>query len=358
MRLISHRGNISGRVEIFENNPSYINIAISQGFDVEIDIWFENGKLWLGHDNPQYPTDINWLKINSSNLWIHCKNIGALDYFKKTETTFNYFFHQNDDVTITSNGHFWTYPGKQLTENSIACMPELKDFQNIEFSYGICSDFISKYKKRAVFCFWGQVRGDFSIIKYKLVNLFQNYNIDFLLSTWENEQVDESHFDFVIRSISPTDEFLDIINFPYTQQIQSNYRPRNWRYGHYAQYFHTQKIYDFIKTNNLNYDILCKSRADLLFDSAHKFDFDKDICFIPKNYHCEIGLNDHFMIGNFRIMKKVICIEDLKEVYPILENSWNPEIALQIYLTKNNVNVIEFNCESYKLLPDRDYPTK
>lgn len=146
MRLISHRGNIFGKSESFENEPNYIDNAISQGYDVEVDIWFENEKLWLGHDVPQYCVDIDWLKRNLDNLWIHCKNIDALDYFKKLDSKFNFFFHQNDDVTITSKGHFWTYPGKQLTENSIACMPELVNFQNIEVSYGICSDFISKYK--------------------------------------------------------------------------------------------------------------------------------------------------------------------------------------------------------------------
>lgn len=52
-----------------------------------------------------------------------------------------------DDVTITSKGYFWTYPGKQLTNNSIAVMPEIKDFNNIEIAYGVCSDFVEKYKK-------------------------------------------------------------------------------------------------------------------------------------------------------------------------------------------------------------------
>ena len=38
MILISHRGNINGRSFKDENQPTYIDTAISAGYDVEIDI--------------------------------------------------------------------------------------------------------------------------------------------------------------------------------------------------------------------------------------------------------------------------------------------------------------------------------
>ena len=41
MKLISHRGNINGKIEKFENNPNYIDTAIEQGYDVEIDLRLE-----------------------------------------------------------------------------------------------------------------------------------------------------------------------------------------------------------------------------------------------------------------------------------------------------------------------------
>ncbi len=56
------------------------------------------------------------------------------------------FWHETDAVTITSNGYIWTYPGKFLINNSIACMPETLNFPNLETAIGVCSDFISKYK--------------------------------------------------------------------------------------------------------------------------------------------------------------------------------------------------------------------
>lgn len=148
MKLISHRGNINGRMESWENEPTYIDIAISKGYDVEVDVWYKDDFLWLGHDEPDYGIDLVWFRERISKLWIHCKSIDTLMFFKKCGHDFNYFWHQNDDVTITSKGHFWTFPGKQLTENSIACMPEIEKFENIDISYGVCSDFIENYKTK------------------------------------------------------------------------------------------------------------------------------------------------------------------------------------------------------------------
>ena len=47
MILISHRGNTNGKFESYENEPMYIDKAISDGFDVEIDVWMTDGQLFL-----------------------------------------------------------------------------------------------------------------------------------------------------------------------------------------------------------------------------------------------------------------------------------------------------------------------
>jgi hypothetical protein len=62
----------------------------------------------------------------------------------------NIFWHQEDNFTLTSQGYIWTYPGKQLTKNSVMVMPEWSDpeFKNLNTDcYGICSDYISQIKK-------------------------------------------------------------------------------------------------------------------------------------------------------------------------------------------------------------------
>ena len=84
MKLISHRGNITGRIPNLENDPDYIKNAIHLGYDVEIDIWYKNG-LWLGHDEPQYKTYKKFLLLNTDKLWIHCKNFEALTYLLKED---------------------------------------------------------------------------------------------------------------------------------------------------------------------------------------------------------------------------------------------------------------------------------
>lgn len=144
MKLISHRGNINGRMESWENEPTYIDLAISKGYDVEIDVWYENNILWLGHDKPQYGVDFRWFQDRFSKLWIHCKNIESVIFFKNCGYDVNYFWHQTDTITLTSQNHIWAYPGKQPIKNSIAVMPEIFN-DNVSDCYGICSDFIENY---------------------------------------------------------------------------------------------------------------------------------------------------------------------------------------------------------------------
>lgn len=144
MIKISHRGNINGKIESSENNPDYIDLALSKGYDVEVDVWVINKTLSLGHDYPQYEIDLNWFIHRMGKLWIHCKNIDAVVYFKNSNYNFNYFWHQQDDITLTSHNFIWAYPGKQPIDNSISVLPEINN-DNTEVCSGVCSDFIENY---------------------------------------------------------------------------------------------------------------------------------------------------------------------------------------------------------------------
>lgn len=152
MRLISHRGNITGPNRDWENSPHYIDIAIAEGFDVEIDVWVVDEQIMLGHDFPQYITDLEWLKVRAENLWIHCKNIESMIYFSRYDAifgplvnSFNFFWHETDRVTLTSKGVIWAYPGNQPISGSVAVMPELHN-DDISDCFGICSDYVSNYR--------------------------------------------------------------------------------------------------------------------------------------------------------------------------------------------------------------------
>lgn len=144
MIKISHRGNINGKFESYENEPNYIDLAISKGYDVEVDVWFIDNILWLGHDNPQYGVDFRWFRDRLSKLWIHCKDIDSVLFFKECGYDFNYFWHQEDHITLTSLNFIWAYPGKQPIKGSISVLPEINN-EDTTLCIGVCSDFIENY---------------------------------------------------------------------------------------------------------------------------------------------------------------------------------------------------------------------
>jgi hypothetical protein len=57
---------------------------------------------------------------------------------------FNYFWHEEDTVALTSKNYVWAYPGKQPIKGSIAVLPE-RDNDNVLLCKGICSDYIKRY---------------------------------------------------------------------------------------------------------------------------------------------------------------------------------------------------------------------
>lgn len=148
MIFISHRGNINGKNELEENKPEYIIESINLGYDCEIDLWVENNNLFLGHDLPQHEISFSFLKKYAGSLWVHCKNIEAVTYLQgRTENIIHFFWHQKDDLTLTSRNIIWAYPGNQPIIKSIAVMPEMYNEKNLENCFGVCSDEIERYKK-------------------------------------------------------------------------------------------------------------------------------------------------------------------------------------------------------------------
>ena len=149
MIYISHRGNIEGPNKSLENSKGYIEKAIKKGYDVEIDVWLIDEKYYLGHDQPQYEIDQEFLE--NPSLWCHAKNVEALKSMSDSKKI-RYFWHQNDDVTLTSDNFIWTFPGKKLVEGSICVMPESVNLKpgnpKLNLCYGICSDFIKSFKEK------------------------------------------------------------------------------------------------------------------------------------------------------------------------------------------------------------------
>ena len=140
MKIISHRGNIRGPLPDKENRPSYIDCAIGNGYDVEIDVRLIDGELWLGHDKPQYKIDHNWLDKRRNYLWLHCKNIeAAIECW-----AYHSFCHTKDPFTYTTTGKIWLHDlSLNIDDNIIIPLISLDDInQKINGSpYAICTDY-------------------------------------------------------------------------------------------------------------------------------------------------------------------------------------------------------------------------
>jgi hypothetical protein len=107
MILIAHRGNFKGRNPEKENNPDYIKDAVERGYYVEVDVWVNNGIFYLGHDEPQWRVDVDFLR--NPKLICHSKNIEAF-HGMLNAGDIHCFWHQTDYCALTSEGWVWKYP--------------------------------------------------------------------------------------------------------------------------------------------------------------------------------------------------------------------------------------------------------
>lgn len=147
MLLIAHRGNIRGPVPEYENSPEYIRFAIGCGFKCEIDLWLSAGDLFLGHDKPQYKIAEKFLSDFKNSLYIHAKNSDALAWLV-SRRELEFFSHNRDEFVVTSFGSIWCYPSNKPIKFGINLMPEWNNLRKEDLidCYGLCSDFIERYK--------------------------------------------------------------------------------------------------------------------------------------------------------------------------------------------------------------------
>lgn len=153
MKYIAHRGLLNGPNPELENTEHAIMYCLENNIDVEIDVWFENEKWYLGHDGPQYLTTFGF--ISQPNLWIHSKNFEASHQLLiewHSDTILNFFWHEQDERTLTSHGYWWTYMQKELGSRSIAVLPEVyTPIDNLRSClewncFGICTDYVNKLR--------------------------------------------------------------------------------------------------------------------------------------------------------------------------------------------------------------------
>lgn len=184
MKIIAHRGLLDGPDKNIENTLEQFNEALSEGFDIEVDVhvayieynYDANGnsiknstpkvKFRIGHD----ATANLWVDDDCFNnlasqfpdqmIWLHCKDVETLDYFINNMAdrmpNVTCFFHQSDDVTLTEGSLLWTFPTtKFLGPWSICVLPE-QNMTPSQFKswyarnsniFGVCTDYAHLMRK-------------------------------------------------------------------------------------------------------------------------------------------------------------------------------------------------------------------
>ena len=143
MLIISHRANLNGPNKETENNPQQITETIKK-YDTEIDLWFINSDLFLGHDNPQYKINDNFLNLNKDKLWVHAKNLECISYLSTTDL--NWFWHENDKITLTSKKNIWCYPGTYIKNGITVVFNDSQKHDIPNYCLGICTDYPLNYR--------------------------------------------------------------------------------------------------------------------------------------------------------------------------------------------------------------------
>ena len=147
MIKIAHRGNHAGRIEERENTVSYIEEAITAGYNVEIDVWLIDKQWHLGHDFPDEKIDLSFME--RPEIWTHAKNlVGYVSLYNNSKV--HTFWHDKDDYVFTSKGIKWCKT-HILTYDGVMVMPEFNDYHTsiIKSGFldplGVCSDDFRKF---------------------------------------------------------------------------------------------------------------------------------------------------------------------------------------------------------------------
>lgn len=142
MIIISNRGNVSGSNLDLENDPDYVLSSIKKNFEVKVDVWLEDNKLYLGSDYAKFNINESFLYLRK--LWIHARNISAAQFLIDS-SQLNWFYQQKDTTNLTSKGYLWTSLALESYKKTILYMPEHngKDHKSYDFysAYGLCTNY-------------------------------------------------------------------------------------------------------------------------------------------------------------------------------------------------------------------------
>jgi hypothetical protein len=140
---IAHRGLIEGPNPELENSIETLTSRKKAGLHSEIDIWWTEGKFWIGHDFPREPVTLEFL--NSSYFWIHAKHDESFRELQRVSNEnglgLRIFYHTDEDYVLTTTGDTIIYPGLDDCPGWVYMMPEAKSIRP-SVSAAICSDYL------------------------------------------------------------------------------------------------------------------------------------------------------------------------------------------------------------------------
>jgi glycerophosphoryl diester phosphodiesterase len=369
MLFISHRGNVNGKHVDRENTIDYILEALSLGYYCEIDVWvMDDGPIYLGHDSPQYSVSLDFLLQHADVLWIHCKNLTALDLLLHHQL--NVFFHDKDTYTITSHKFVWGNINSPLSPNVICVMPEQYDSEllNIGTCKGICSDFVQKYKeltsKQSIALFFaGRIQTQ--VYSENLASLlqifdFSRYNVHLFLSLNENDGEREfTHtFENDVREVGCFKSItIRFEKTPVPDLTSYNKNSETIYDNAYSMFYHNFKAFEMIEASGLHFDVVIKSRFDMVSkDKLLPSPLDSNTVYIP-NCNDWGGINDQVAYGDMESMKKYCDV--VNNIIPLCNSGVNfhPETLLHEHLTQClGIKRFDFKYELKKWPDTNDSP--
>jgi hypothetical protein len=150
-RFICHRGNLERKKLSDENIPALLDARIGDGYDVELDVWYKNSQLFLGHDQAEHPITFEWL-MQTSKKYIHTKDAKTLEYLLlrcgREGYNPNIFYHTGEHYSLTTRNHIIVLPGQEILAGSVNMMPEMSPIlKDTRQAFAVCSDSLSNFSK-------------------------------------------------------------------------------------------------------------------------------------------------------------------------------------------------------------------
>lgn len=155
MIYISYRGIFDGNNLEYANTPTQIGKALSYCTSVMVDVWRQDGKLYLGNDQPI--TEVTAAYLQGPKWYLNARNTDAQTWLASQPLSLypNWFYFTSSmpppAYVTASNGKLITPGTVPINNNSIIFLPEITDlglFSTVKLKcFGILSSYLTFIKR-------------------------------------------------------------------------------------------------------------------------------------------------------------------------------------------------------------------